>query len=77
MPAKAARGIVREEGAGCCGQSASAAPIILPPGGSEDLTLELDTGRYDGRVEHTVRYVTNDPQRPRFDLQLNAIVESR
>ena len=23
--------IVREEGAGCCGQSASATPIILPP----------------------------------------------
>lgn len=68
--------IVREEGAGCCGQSTQPAPIIVPPGGSTDLALELDTGRYDGRVEHIVHYATNDPQRPRFTLQLNAIVES-
>ena len=68
--------ILRKEGAGCCGQSTRPPEIILPPGGSKDLTLEVDTAPWHGRVQHTVRYATNDPRRPRFALQVNAIVES-
>ena len=64
--------ILREEGAGCCGQSTRPPAIIVPPGGSTDLTLELDTRRYDGRLEHTVRYVTNDPRCPRIALHVSA-----
>ena len=68
--------ILREEGAGCCGQSTRPREIILPPGGSEDITLDVDTAPWHGRMQHTVRYVTNDPRRPRFALQVNATVES-
>jgi len=68
--------ILRKEGAGCCGQSTRPREIILPPGGSKDLTLEVDTARWHGRMQQTVRYVTNDPRRPRFALQVNATVES-
>jgi len=74
--AGARRLILREEGAGCCGQSTSPPPIIVPPGESTDLPLALDTGRYDGRAEHTVHYVTNDPRCPRIALHVRAIVES-
>ena len=68
--------ILREEGAGCCGQSTRPPEIILPPGGSKDLTLDVDTAPWHGRMQQTVRYVTNDPRRPRFALQVNATVES-
>jgi len=68
--------ILREEGAGCCGQSTHPPAIILPPGGSEDITLDVDTAQWHGRMRHTVRYVTNDPRRPRFAVQINATVES-
>jgi len=68
--------ILRKEGAGCCGQSTRPPKIILPPGGSKDITLDVDTAQWHGRMQHTVRYVTNDPRRPLFALQVNATVES-
>jgi hypothetical protein len=68
--------ILREEGQGCCGRSTRPSATILPPGGSKDLLVEVDTTRWHGRMEHAVHYLTNDPQRPRFTLTVKAVVES-
>jgi hypothetical protein len=58
----------------CCGQSAEPRRIILAPGESTDLSLELDTNRWAGRARETVRYTTNDPKMPQFALEVTANV---
>ncbi|NLY03186.1 MAG: DUF1573 domain-containing protein [Rhodopirellula sp.] len=59
----------------CCGQSAAARQVSLAPGESTELAVEIDPGRWDGRVSQIVRYTTNDPRLPRFSLVVTALLE--
>lgn len=68
--------LILEEGGGCCGQPAEARRLIVPPGGCENLTVEVDTAPWHGRMEHVVHYTTNDPEIPRFALRVTAQVHS-
>ena len=68
--------ILIEEAEGCCGQSAQPRQITVPPRGSKELTIEVDTARWSGEMEHRVRYSTNDPKLPRFTLTVSATVRS-
>jgi hypothetical protein len=49
--------------------------MIVPPGGSATLPIELDTATLAGAVDHVVEFTTNDPNRPRFSLTLRADVQ--
>ncbi len=69
--------IVIEQDRGCCGQSASPRQISLSPGESKDLVVEVDTGRWCGRVQRALGYTTNDPKLPRFVLTVAAVVEPK
>ncbi|MFH1919181.1 MAG: DUF1573 domain-containing protein [Planctomycetota bacterium] len=69
--------IVMEEGKGCCGEPAEPRRIILAPGESTSVEVEVNTAQWHGRVEHAVHYTTNDPELPRFALTVTANVESR
>lgn len=68
--------ILVEQTEGCCGQSVDPHQVILAPGDWKYLTVEVDTAQWHGRLQHTVRYTTNDPKLPRFALKVNAIVQS-
>ena len=67
--------ILLKELEGCCGQSEAARPIIVAPGDSKDVTVEVDTARWHGSMQHSTHYGTNDPQLPRFTLRVTARVE--
>lgn len=66
--------IVTELGAACCGTTAADRPIVLAPGESTELVVAVETVRYFGRLEHTARYLTNDPRLPRFTLKVTGDV---
>ena len=59
---------------GCCGEPAETQAVIVPPGGSATLPIELDTATLAGVVDHVVEFTTNDPEMPRFSLTLRADV---
>jgi hypothetical protein len=67
--------ILSQRGAGCCGRPAESHQVIVAPGDSAELSVELDTARWAGQVGHTVRYTTNDPALPQFSLRVTAVVE--
>jgi hypothetical protein len=66
--------ILVEKTEACCGQAVDPHRIILAPGDATELTVEVDTARWCGRMQHTVHYTTNDPKLARFALRVNAIV---
>jgi hypothetical protein len=68
--------LILEEGGGCCGQPAEARRLIVPPGERESLAVEVDTAPWHGRMDHVVYYTTNDPELPRFALQVTAQVRA-
>ncbi len=68
--------ILSQQGAGCCGRPAESYQVIVAPGDSAELSVELDTAQWFGQVEHTVRYTTNDPAMPQFALRVTAVVGS-
>ena len=68
--------ILSQRGAGCCGRPAHAHQVIVAPGDSTELSVEVDTAQWAGQVDHTVRYTTNDPALPQFALRVTAVVES-
>jgi hypothetical protein len=57
-----------------CGER-SLRTFLVAPGETVDLIVTLDTRLGGGEVENVASFTTNDPQRPRFDLTLRAIVE--
>ena len=68
--------IVLEAGTSCCGQSAGPRRIVLLPGESKRLSVEVDSRQWYGRMEYSRRYTTNDPSLPRFSLSVSANVGS-
>jgi hypothetical protein len=68
--------VLHEEARRCCGQSAESRRIIVPPGRSTLLRVEIDTAPWLGNMEHMARYTTNDPQLPQLALKVTALVES-
>ena len=68
--------ILREHAGSCCGGPADVRQIILAPGDATNLAVEVNTAEWCGRMEHTVRYTTNDPNLPHFALTVTASVES-
>ena len=64
--------ILVEELEGCCGQSGTPRSIIVAPGDSKDVTVEVDTARWHGSIQHSAHYKTNDPQMPRLTLRVTA-----
>lgn len=67
--------VLVEETAGCCDQTADQHSITVAPGDSQDITVEVDTARWYGNIEHRVHYRTNDPELPQFSLLVTAIAE--
>ena len=65
--------IVRREGAGCCGNRADP-PVIVPPGRTGELVVELDTTGDGGTLRQATGYTTSDPALPRFEVTLVAEV---
>jgi hypothetical protein len=50
--------------------------VIVAPGDSTEVRVELDTAGRVGQVAHTTLYTTNDPALPQFTLRVTAVVES-
>ena len=48
--------------------------VMIPPGGSEDVFLEWETRRFQGRFYKGVKFLTNDPTRPWVDLIVEGTV---
>lgn len=67
--------ILVEEVEGCCGQSGDPRSVIVSPGDSKDVTVEVDTTRWHGSIRHSTHYRTNDPQLPQLTLRVTASVE--
>ncbi len=67
--------VLMEETPGCCDQTENQLSITVPPGGSRDIAVEIDTARWHGHIEHIVRYRTNDPQLPLFSLAVTAVAQ--
>ena len=67
--------ILSPRAAGCCGRPADFPQVIVAPGDSAELSVEVDTARWSGQVAHTALYTTNDPALPRFTLRVTAVVE--
>ncbi|MHC4176507.1 MAG: Ig-like domain-containing protein [Planctomycetota bacterium] len=66
--------ILREHRRACCGQAADQSEIVVPPGNSTELKVQVDTSPWCGRMREAVRYTTNDPDRPQLTLYVNADV---
>jgi hypothetical protein len=48
--------------------------MLLPPGGSKDWVLSIDTSFEEQSFERLTSFTTNDPARPRFDLLVKGTV---
>ena len=68
--------IISKRGAGCCGRPAGAHQVIVAPGDSTELSVEVNTAQWFGQMDHKVHYTTNDPALPQFALRLTAVVQS-
>lgn len=67
--------VLFEEQEGCCGQSLDPRQLVVPAGNTEQLVVRIDTAQRLGRMEHTVRYTTNDPGLPRLSLKVTGTVQ--
>jgi hypothetical protein len=74
--AGARRLVLIEHSEGSCDESAEPRQVILTPGDSAELEVEVNTALWYGQMEHVVHYTTNDPRLPRFDLTVTATVQS-
>jgi hypothetical protein len=68
--------VLHEVAPRCCGQPAESRRIIVPPGRGTSLHVEIDTAQWFGQMEHTARYITNDPQSTQLVLKVTALVEA-
>lgn len=68
--------IVVEDAERRCGRSADPRSVMVAPGDSTELAVEVDTATWCGRMEHVAHYSTNDPSLPRFALRMTAVVTS-
>jgi uncharacterized protein (DUF58 family) len=66
--------VLAERSRACCGGSTDRREIVVPPGGSTEVEVRVDTRQWCGRLHEVVHYTTNDPQMPRFALGVNADV---
>jgi hypothetical protein len=63
--------IVREDRCLACGPG----EWLIPPGESQDLTIELNTTGLEGEVRQVQHYTTNDPRQPRLTLAVSVNVQ--
>lgn len=71
-----ARLVLVDQPGPCCGRPPDPRSVVVAPGESKQLTVEVDTAQWFGQMEHKAEYSTNDPDRPRFTLTVTARVES-
>jgi uncharacterized protein (DUF58 family) len=70
--------VLLEDQQPCCGQLSDRPRVIVAPGRTEELAVEVDTAQSFGSMEHTAFYTTNDPLVPRFGLSVTAeVIEGR
>jgi hypothetical protein len=69
------RRLILTELGNCCGEETPPVQLVVPPGRSLDVVIELDTSRWFGQVRHVAEYDTNDPQAPRLAFTITALVE--
>lgn len=50
--------------------------IIVPPGETVEVTVNLDTRYARGPIKNIVSFTTNDPEQPRFNLTVRAHVDA-
>jgi hypothetical protein len=67
--------VVREQSRGCECVTVGRPEVVVPPGGSQNLTPGLDTKKISGPLRTTIVYRTNDPSRPTFTLVLRADIQ--
>ena len=72
----ARRLILRDRSESCCGKSETPHDVIVGPGESKELVVEIDTTQWQGRMRHEARFESNDPQMPKLTLSVSALVES-
>jgi len=65
--------VINEVDAACCGDSARET-IIIPPGETVEVAVNLDTRFGTGPVENIASFTTSDPDHPRFNLTVRAFV---
>jgi hypothetical protein len=67
--------ILLQRGKACCGQETPSRRLVVPPGKSLDVAVEVDTSRWFGRMCDLTEYLTNDPRTPRLTFAVAAFVE--
>jgi hypothetical protein len=60
----------------CCGSSARSNQIVVEPGDSTELNVEVDTTQWFGQLDYTVRYTTNDLTFSEFTLRITANIKT-
>ncbi|MGV3486133.1 MAG: DUF1573 domain-containing protein [Planctomycetaceae bacterium] len=66
--------VLNELDTGCdCGDDPHSS-IVVPPGGTVELVVPLDTLQAAGPVESERSFTTNDPRWPRLELKARALV---
>ncbi|HUG89896.1 MAG TPA: DUF1573 domain-containing protein [Planctomycetaceae bacterium] len=68
--------VINEDRCGRCGPSGQRSSLLVAPGETATIEIDFHAPRAAGDVQHVVRYTTNDPERPRFQLTLRATVAS-
>lgn len=67
--------VIERESEECCDEPSERRRIVVPPGVSGVIEVQVDTNRWYGEMRHVVHYTTNDPSRPRFTLTLHGEVQ--
>ena len=67
--------VIRKETGHCCGQGGPEEVTIVPPGGSTNLIVEVETTGIHGGLQRDIVYATNDPQMPQLTLTVAGRVE--
>lgn len=65
--------VINKVDTACCGDSAQET-IIIPPGKTVEVAVNLDTRFTTGSVENTASFTTSAPDCPRLDLTVQAWV---
>ena len=70
--------IVSEDVGYCCGAAETSGKehLIVPPGDWRIVRIDLPTDQRGGPQSRTVRYRTNDPMLPRFELTVSATIQA-
>lgn len=66
--------VVSSENQACCGRSVDQPPLVLPPGGTAEIRIQVDTSGHCGQLRETYSYHTNDARRPRLSFVVHAEV---